>query len=246
MKTHIAFCLDESGSVSRIIRPLIDAYNTNVKEIRTAVLDEGQEASMTALAFGHNTLKHRALYKGVQVQTVQELDYNSLQPSGMTPLFDSVHRAIEILNELDDGKPDTSFVISIVTDGQENASFDPGVPAVLREIQEKTGTDRWTFTFLVPNGYKRSFASKYRIPEGNIQEWDTHSAQGTKQAFVATGAAYKGFFQQKSAVGVGKTMSSRSFYANLSGETVRNVRSELSKITTQEDLLIAAATLAMI
>jgi len=142
MQTHVAFCIDESGSVSRIVKPLIDAYNSNVIGIRDAVLDEGQEASMTALAFGDRVLKHRILYSGMQVQTVQPLKYGDLRPTGMTPLFDSVYRAVQKLSELDDGKPDTTFVVNVVTDGQENDSRDPGVPATLKLIKEKTHTDR--------------------------------------------------------------------------------------------------------
>ena len=152
LQTHVAFCLDESGSVAGIIKPLVEAYNQTVTDIRTSVLDEGQEASMTALTFGDRVLKHRTLYVGQQVQTVKPLAYTDLHPSGMTPLFDSVYRAIKKLEELDDGKPDTSFVVSVVTDGHENQSVDPGVPATVREIEKKAATDRWTFTFLVPNG----------------------------------------------------------------------------------------------
>ena len=233
LQTHVAFCLDESGSVSGIIKPLVEAYNQTVTDIRTSVLDEGQEASMTALAFGDRVLKHRVLYVGQQVQTVKPLAYTDLHPSGMTPLFDSVYRAIKKLEELDDGKPDTSFVVSVVTDGHENQSVDPGVPATVREIEKKAATDRWTFTFLVPNGNEDQFSRHFNIPRGNIQGWDAKTARGTKQAFVVSSAAYGNFFKQKSAAGAGKTMSSRSFYSDTSDLTVREARSALSEITKQ-------------
>jgi len=234
MKTHVAFCIDESGSVSNIIKPLVDAYNQTVTDIRSAVLDEGQEASMTAMAFGDRNLKHRVLYAGEQVQTVRPLKYTDLNPTGMTPLFDSVYRAIKKLEELDDGKAETSFVITVVTDGYENMSVDPGVPATLRLIDEKNKTDRWTFTFMVPNGNKRQFVSDYRIPEGNVQEWDSQTAKGTKQGFAISAVAYKGYFKGKSA---GKQFT-RSFYADVSDLTVRTARSELSEITSQVEFII--------
>ena len=237
LQTHVAFCIDESGSVSRIIKPLVEAYNQTVTDIRGAVLDEGQEASMTAMAFGDRTLKHRVLYVGQQVQTVKPLSSDDFNPTGMTPLFDSVYRAIKKLEELDDGKPDTSFVISVITDGQENASRDPGVPTTLRLIEEKTGTDRWTFTFLVPNGSEDRFCRAYNIPRGNVQGWDVMTAQGTQTAFIATSASYRGFFKEKSATGIGKTMSSKSFYSDTSDLTVRTARKDLSEITKQVTFL---------
>ena len=170
LQNHIAFCIDESGSVQGIVKALVKAYNQNVDGIRTAVLDEGQEATMTALLFGHRTLKHRTLYTGQQVQTVKPLRDGDIRPSGMTPLFDSVYRAIKKLEELDDGNETTTFVVTAVTDGQENASFDPGIDATIRKMNELIATDRWTFTFLVPNGYGRGFARRYDISPGNIQE----------------------------------------------------------------------------
>ncbi len=110
LQTHCAFCIDESGSIASagITKPLVEAYNQTVTDIRVSVLDEGQEASMTALAFGDRVLKHRILYVGQQVQTVIPLKVSDLNPTGMTPLFDSVWRAIKKLEELDDGKPETS------------------------------------------------------------------------------------------------------------------------------------------
>lgn len=237
LQTHIAFCIDESGSVAGIVKPLVEAYNQTVTDIRSAVLDEGQEASMTALAFGDRVLKHRILYVGQQVQTVEPLDHNSLNPTGMTPLFDSVWRAIKKLEELDDGKPSTSFVVSVITDGQENQSVDPGVPTTVKEIAKKTATDRWTFTFLVPDGNEDWFSNRFNIPRGNIQGWDTKTARGTKDAFIVSSAAYGEFFKQKSSRGI-KKMSSKSFYSSTADLTVRTARSALSEITGQVEFIV--------
>ena len=238
LQTHVAFCIDESGSVKNIVKPLVEAYNQTVTDIRAAVLDEGQEASMTALAFGDRVLKHRILYVGQQVQTVEPLNHNSLNPTGLTPLFDSVYRAIKKLEELDDGNPGTSFVVSVITDGHENQSVDPGVPTTVREIEKKTASDRWTFTFLVPNGSEDAFSMRFNIPRGNVQGWDAKTARGTKQAGIVTSAAYGEFFKQKTARGIGKKMSSKSFYSSTADLTVRTARSSLSEITKQVTVLV--------
>ena len=238
LQTHVAFCIDESGSIQGIVKPLVSAYNKNVDSIRDAVLAEGQEASMTALAFGHRTLKHRVLYVGHQVQTVEELKDSDIKPSGMTPLFDSVYRAIEKLEELDDGKEDTTFVVSVVTDGQENSSRNPGVNATIRKMEEKIATDRWTFTFLVPNGYASHFARSYRIPLGNIQEWDEKTAAGTETAFIQTSRGFSNYFVSKSK-GV---KSTKSFYSDVSDLTVRKARTALSEITKQVQFITAKDT----
>ena len=237
LQTHVGFCIDESGSISGIVKPLVAAYNKNVEGIRDAVLGEGQEATMTAMAFGHRTLKHRVLYVGQQVQTVEELKDGDIIPSGMTPLFDSVYRAIKKLEELDDGKPDTTFIVSVVTDGQENSSNQPGIDPTVREMNEKIATDRWTFAFLVPKGTASYFSREYHIPMGNIQEWDEKTAAGTEEAFVTNVRAFSGYFVSKSA---GDLKSKQgSFYSDLGNVTVRKARKDLSEITKQVQFLTA-------
>jgi len=238
LQTHVAFCIDESGSVRQIIRPLVKAYNKTVGDIRDAVLAEGQEASMTALAFGDRVLKHRILYVGQQVQTVTPLKHTDLNPTGMTPLFDSVYRAIKKLEELDDGKEDTTFIINTVTDGFENNSIDPGVNKTLELIEEKTALDRWTFAFLVPIGHSTKFCRKYRIPSGNVQEWDEKTAEGTEQAFAISSVAYQGYFKDRSR-GI---RSTKSFYSDTSNLTVREARKALSEITNQVTIITATET----
>ena len=240
LQTHCAFCIDESGSIASagITKPLVEAYNQTVTDIRVSVLDEGQEASMTALAFGDRVLKHRILYVGQQVQTVIPLKVSDLNPTGMTPLFDSVWRAIKKLEELDDGKPETSLVVSVITDGFENQSVKPGVATTVREIAKKTATDRWTFTFLVPNGHEDKFCDEFNVPRGNVQGWDTKTARGTKEAGVVTAAAYKSYFKGKTARGIGKKMASKSFYSSTADLTVREARSALSEITGQVEFIV--------
>lgn len=238
IQTHVAFCIDESGSIHGIVKPLVAAYNRNVNDIRDAVLAEGQEASMTALAFGHRTLKHRVLYVGHQVQTIEELKDGDIKPGGMTPLFDSLYRAIKKLEELDDGKEDTAFIINVVTDGQENSSNKPGVSATIKKMREKIATDRWTFAFLVPNGEAAQFSRIYSIPIGNIQEWDTQTAAGTETAFIKSSAAFSTYFGDRT-----RGIKSKStFYSDIADLTVRKTRKELSKITSQVEFISPVTT----
>jgi hypothetical protein len=166
------------------------------------------------------------------------LKNSDIKPSGMTPLFDSVFRAVKKLEELDDGKPETTFVVSVVTDGQENSSIDPGVDATIAEMQQKINTDRWTFTFLVPNGSSGRFSSKYGIPLGNIQEWDATSAAGTETAFIQTTQSYAGYFGERSR---GIT-STKSFYSDTADLTVREARKDLSEITRQVEFITPPKT----
>lgn len=233
-KTHIAFCIDESGSIRGIKNALVDSYNANMESIKFDILDQGQEATMTALLFGHINMKHRVLYHGKQVQTVEKMKYSDIDPSGRTPLFDSVYRAIEKLEELDDGEPETSLIISTITDGEENDSRNPGIKATLKKMQEKIATDRWTFTFLVPKGQKNRFCKDYAIPYGNVLEWEATSSKGTTQAFKSNASAYANFFKSKS-TGV---RSTTSFYTDLSNVSQYDISNNLEDITNNIQIFV--------
>ena len=219
-RTHIAFCLDESGSVRSIVRALVDAYNKNVESIRESVLSRGLEATISAFAFGDQCLHHRTLYKGQQIQTVKTLFTRDLNPSGMTPLFDSLYRAIKELQMMDDNDPETAFIVTVVTDGQENDSRYPGINMAINEMNKMIATDRWTFTFLVPNRYIRDFLQRYNISSGNVQAWDETSDFGTEEAFKTNSMAYDSYFGLRSR---GITASS-TFYSDLSNVKVKDVK----------------------
>lgn len=235
-KTHVAFCLDESGSVAGIIRPLIKSYNQSLADIKAAILREGQEATITALAFGHRQEGHRILYEGHQFQTIGELRDGDLQPSGMTPLFDSVARAIQCLEKLDDRDPSTAFIVNVVTDGEENDSRQFGPKAVCEMMRKCINTDRWTFTFMVPTGTKQRFCHNWSIPEGNVMEWDAYTSIGVQQGFVAASTAFDGYFKSRS---MGVT-STRSFYANIDDVQSDEVEAVTKNITKDATVLIAS------
>ena len=110
-----------------------------------------------------------------------------------------------------------------------------GGKKTLNLIEEKTGTDRWTFTFMVPKGNANTFSRTFRIPLGNIQDWDEKTKAGTEEGFAITAQAYKGFSQAKSR----GMKSTKSFYSDLSDVTVRKARSSLSKITKQVTVITA-------
>ena len=224
LKTHMAFCLDESGSVRGISKALVDSYNKNVQGIKEAIFKEGQEATISAFAFG-GEVAHRTLYSGVQIQTVKPLPSNGIKPYGSTPLFDSLLKAIKELEKYDDGDFDTCFVVSVVTDGEENSSRD--LKKAINLMNDKIKTDRWTFTFMVPNKSQINFSRCFNIPMGNIQGWDTTSQKGTEEAFHTNTMAYEKYFSSRTQ-GV---RSTQTFYSDLSNVSIKDVKKSLADIS---------------
>jgi hypothetical protein len=176
---------------------------------------------------------------GVQGNVVRDVTNSSistLKPmntyianGSSTPLFDSIGDLIEQFESLPDkDDPSVSFLVMVITDGQENSSRKWTAGKIVSAIKRLQGTDRWTFTFRVPKGYKRDLVSQFNIPEDNIIEWDL-SNQGMAAASVAHEAGIRNYYSSRS-VGVS---SSKAFYADLSGVSFNEVKKSLDDITNQ-------------
>jgi hypothetical protein len=148
-----------------------------------------------------------------------------------TPLFDAVGELVEQLQKVPDADdPSVSFVVFTTTDGGENASYRYSGQTIAKLIKKLQATDRWTFVFRVPFGYKDQL-TRFGIPEGNIQEWE-QSERGLQASTVATRSAFKSFYAAKAA-GVNAT---DKFYADLSSVSLKEVKQNLVDISGQVDV----------
>lgn len=85
------------------------------------------------------------------VDSLIELTYNSYYPSGDTALYDTIMKATDKLLALPDASdPSVSFLVAIVTDGEENNSRATAAQ-VSERIQSLQATKRWTFIFVGAN-----------------------------------------------------------------------------------------------
>lgn len=150
-----------------------------------------------------------------------------------TPLFRSIAELISIMESVPDAAdPKVSFVVQVITDGGENVSRQPEIDKVVKKIRDLTMTDRWTFSFRVPRGY-RSHLTSVGIPSGNILEWD-QTDRGVEDATTQTRSAFKKFYAAKAA-GVNST---DKFYADLSEVTIKEVKKALVDISGQVDVYV--------
>lgn len=100
------------------------------------------------------------------------------QPDGNTAFIDATLDAIRDLSETPERYGDHSFLMYVLTDGEENnskrAPWD--LEKTIRELP-----DHWTVAALVPNASGKHEAKKFGFPNGNIEIWDTNSADGVTE-----------------------------------------------------------------
>lgn len=149
-----------------------------------------------------------------------------------TPLWDAVQSGIGILESHSD--QDTINLVMVVTDGQDNASA-VSHGTLDQRIQHLQGTDRWTFLFRVPTGFRSYIQSRLKsVPHENIQEWE-NTIRGYETATIQTTSALSTF---RSSVASGQSTNSTRFFAHLDNVSSAQVKSAMTDISS--DVLIFA------
>lgn len=229
----IALIRDHSGSMSRIAKYAARDYNATVAAIRAATEATQQETHVSVLELGYgSTSDVRTIIDGQPVQTLIPIAESAYTTNGGTPLWDSVGAAIENLQKHPRaGDPDTAFLVSLTTDGQEMHSKRHSAISICKLMEKLIATDKWTFTFRVP---RKDVAALVRlgVHEGNILPWD-QTASGVATAQAQTTQAFTDYMSGR-ANGMKKT---ERFYADLSKVKVGDVREVLDDVRSEINFL---------
>jgi hypothetical protein len=221
LTNHIVLLLDDSGSMRGCYSEAVRQINLNIRNIKAKAAETGQRTTMSLYLFGGYS-QVRCQYSGMDVARVTELDTYFASGSS-TPLNDAIGQAIQDARRLvDAGDPNTSFLIICATDGGENGSRRFNRYDVERLIKETQGTDRWTFSFMVPPGSKRQTVNATGVPSGNVIEWNNDYA-GAQKAFAQTAAATSNYYASR-ATGL---KSTKQFYTT---DLSKLSKTELSKL----------------
>ena len=229
MKTYVGIVRDHSGSMNIRANAAMKDYNLLIAGIRGSA-NIIHNIFVTVVECGVGYLG------GVQVKEVnkpiaQVSDLTRYVADGSrTPLWESVWQTIDQLERAGSIVADryieesSAFLVEVITDGQNNVNSITG-SALAARIRKLQATDRWTFVFRVPVGYKREILN-IGVPDENIMEWEQTTAalvRSSEQNVQAT----QSYFTQRS---LGRTSTSK-FYTNLSDVSITEVKSELKDIT---------------
>jgi hypothetical protein len=231
-KNKVLFLLDSSGSMRSISRPTVDAFNRVLSAIKEGARAAGQETTVGFYTFGESYTPVSRKFFDAPIDAVKPLAYNDYRAEGGTPMFDCIGKAIEDATALkvDD---DTSFIVNIITDGEENQSQNFNAASIKKLMNKVQATDKWTITFLVPQGGKGRLVRDFGIPEGNVEEW-TADAAGADRAAKQISQGYATYFTARS---TGKRSVKGFFTTDLSKLTAKEVKANLTDLSGQVGVL---------
>lgn len=178
-KTSVTFLLDKSGSMGAIRDDTIGAFNAYVTELKRD--SDGIQLSLVLF----DTISVEKVYVNQPLAEVQPLDRKIYVPHGRTPLIDAAYKTIKAVEKATEGDTDTKVVITIQTDGQENASREHTWDELNAIIKEKTAAG-WQFNFMGASIDAYQQASKMGIGANQTISYDSQNVGATRAAFAGS------------------------------------------------------------
>jgi hypothetical protein len=148
-KVYNLIILDESGSMLSIKKPTISGFNEVVQTIK-GIQKKYPEQQHFISFVSFNSLGIKTILDKVPVEGIHEIDEKTYQPNAGTPLYDAIAFSALKLKMDVAGIENVNVLVTILTDGEENASKEFNHAQVNSIISEQKNLG-WTFTYIGAN-----------------------------------------------------------------------------------------------
>jgi len=150
-KAHIynLIIVDESGSMSHLREVTLSGINETIGTIRNAQKEFAQTQVHTLTLVTFDTDSNRpAVRTMIDNQPIANVKkFRDYMPNGCTPLYDAMGQSLTRLHTLIKGDVDASAVVTVLTDGLENASREWNAQS-LRKLIEQLKQEGWSFSYM--------------------------------------------------------------------------------------------------
>ena len=207
LKTYAGIILDESGSMCSAYHEIISGLKEQIESLQDGT-NENMDTSIIFVTFNDNVHIH-------PLQNAQDFNFGLIEsyaPRGMTAMLDAVGSTIEYLKrqpDIDD--PNTSVLLVIASDGEENASKDYKWETIAEMIQGVKDTGRWTVTYMGANQDLSMITEKLKVDAGNVTVFDASSSQGYAKGMTMVASSTASFMACR---GMG-AVTMDSFYSSV-------------------------------
>lgn len=148
-KVYNLVILDESGSMEAIKPAIISGFNELVQTIRLGQANfPDQQHFVSLVTFNGAGIK--TLLDRQSVDSLPQLNGQNYRPDTSTPLFDAMGSSLNALRQATAQEQDAWHLVTILTDGEENASRECSGKAI-SELVKELDKGNWTFTYIGAN-----------------------------------------------------------------------------------------------
>ncbi len=160
-QVHNLIILDESGSMESIKKTIIEGFNEIVQTVKGIEKEfPEQEHFISLVTF--NGLGQKLLHFIDPVSRLEEIDDKRYRPDASTPLYDAMGFSIAKLRQVVDSLTDYNVLVTILTDGEENASREYSGRDI-KKLIDMLKLNRWTFTYIGADHDVEQFAASISI-----------------------------------------------------------------------------------
>ena len=155
--------LDKSGSMSSIAKAAIAGFNETVGGNRSEQerYKDTQEHFVSLMIFCD--CEKTMVYDMVPVDKVKELTSKEYRPCCCTPLYDAMGISINALHKAIKDKEDATAVVTVITDGLENASKEYSGQAIKALVERMKDEEGWNFAYIGTNQDVRATSASLSI-----------------------------------------------------------------------------------
>lgn len=228
-KLYVGILRDHSGSMDWLSRPAMEDYNSLIATIKNASEAQDVDTIVFTTKFGVG-VDGRFEREAVNSSVSRLKALTSYKADGSyTPVWDALADMLDQLGKVPDANDENvSFLVLLVTDGEDNHSFKWNGPMTGDRITRLQDSGNWTITFRVPLS-KKDRLIRNGIPAGNIMEWNVSDRNDFERSSQVTTRAVSNYFGALSR-GV---RSTNSFYADAGNITKAAARSVLTNISSE-------------
>jgi len=206
--------LDKSGSMQDIRKEAVDGFNETLGSIKASQLKhlDTQEHFISLAVFCGCGVD--MIYDKTPIKDADKMTQEQYRPCCVTPLFDAIGSTVQKLRKDIKDVADSMGVVTIITDGYENASNEWTGSAV-KSLIEECKEDGWMISFIGAGEDILKTAATISIT--NTVLW-SKTSEGTKAIFDNENESRDVLF----------SMMSASDYTSLSPEERKKKRKQYS------------------
>ena len=187
-QVHNLIILDESGSMDSIRETTIQGFNEIVQTVKgIEKVHSDQEHFISFISFnGLGTKSHNFIDP---VDKLKELNTKSYHPDASTPLLDAMGFGLTKLKQELANQTHYHVLVTILTDGEENASREFSGKAI-KKLVEELKMSGWTFTYIGTDHDVEKFAMTVSITNTMVF---SKNEEDMKLMFAKEKSARKGY-----------------------------------------------------
>ena len=186
--------VDESGSMSHLRKATLSGINETISSIRNAQEEFAatQEHTLTLVTFDSSANRPdvRTMIDNQPITQIKE--FKDYMPRGGTPLYDAMGKSLTTLHHQIKDDKDASAVVTVLTDGLENASrvWDA---AGLRRLIEQLKEEGWSFAYMGSAHNVKEVTDLLSIE--NVVEF-SHNDKGAGNTWARERSSRRAYYQK--------------------------------------------------